>query len=637
MKKNLRIVSAAAAALIAVAPVAASAISNPAHAAVSAQSTDVPAPVTDGGDQGSSTEAQNMELTLKVLNAGSLKDGDSASSVKASLTSNYGTPLINGKTHIFKASDITYTDDKIGTIDDSKAVSTLQKGVAYVAVTENVTLSGLAKNGKYNISIPNDDSNVNNGNKVLITTDGTPAQADPYGSLAPDKGYNVVSKSFTVSDTTKKGAPYVQSKATTDNPTAKAVDSGSIDLDSDSYSVKAIKKAITDKYEPASTAGKNTTTNPDAATADWTDIDGDIKASLSAAGITVKADGTFDKPATTFPITLNLLASNGKTNTFTIVANPNPTKVDKTFPGMSYGSATADNVKFGTDNVLDSLTDADNKKFNYIPVNGTVDKDAIAAAFPTTVSGTDNTPLKPTVDISKVNTKVAGKYPVTVSATNADKKTTSYTFYLTVGEKGANYKTVQSGNDATIPVYQIDGNKVTTTKDTVKNGDQIATFGDPVTIGGKSYTRINSDNSDEYVETKYVDGSVKPEEKTSKKIMHNAYIYDKDHNRVGKKMLAAYTDVDVYGEATKDSKGNLVYKIGDNQYVMADNITGTERTLSHNSYVYATSKKRANNKDILAGTKVTTYGSPYTFKNGKSYYRVGGPAKQYIKVVNFAK
>ncbi len=119
--------------------------------------------------------------------------------------------------------------------------------------------------------------------------------------------------------------------------------------------------------------------------------------------------------------------------------------------------------------------------------------------------------------------------------------------------------------------------------------------------------------------------------------MHNAYIYDKDHNRVGKKMLAAYTDVDVYGEATKDSKGNLVYKIGDNQYVMADNITGTERTLSHNSYVYATSKKRANNKDIKAGTKVTTYGAPYTFKNGKSYYRVGGPAKQYIKVVNFAK
>ncbi|WP_279081733.1 SLAP domain-containing protein, partial [Lactobacillus apis] len=99
----------------------------------------------------------------------------------------------------------------------------------------------------------------------------------------------------------------------------------------------------------------------------------------------------------------------------------------------------------------------------------------------------------------------------------------------------------------------------------------------------------------------------------------------------------AYSTVEVIGAATKLADGSLVYQIGDNQYVMADNIDGTSRTLSHNAYVYKTSKKRANRKVLKAGSQVTTFGSPYTFKNGKAYYRVGGPAKQYVKVANFAK
>ncbi|MBC6369883.1 hypothetical protein ERK17_03255 [Lactobacillus kullabergensis] len=206
---------------------------------------------------------------------------------------------------------------------------------------------------------------------------------------------------------------------------------------------------------------------------------------------------------------------------------------------------------------------------------------------------------------------------------------------LTVGVKGATYKTVQSDGD--VPVYKIDGNNVTDSKTTVKNGDIIAVFGDPIKVGEKSYTRINSADSDLYVESKYVDGSFKPADKVKKTVMHNAYIYDKDHKRVGTNMLRAYSTVEVIGAATKLADGSLVYSIGDNQYVMADNIDGTSRTLSHNAYVYKTSKKRANRKVLKAGSKVTTFGSPYTFKNGKAYYRVGGPAKQYVKVANFAK
>ncbi|MCT6902075.1 MAG: SLAP domain-containing protein, partial [Lactobacillus sp.] len=234
----------------------------------------------------------------------------------------------------------------------------------------------------------------------------------------------------------------------------------------------------------------------------------------------------------------------------------------------------------------------------------------------------------------KVNTKLAGRYPVTVSATNAAGNTTSVTFFITVGESGATYLTVQADIDA-VPVYEITGNNVVTdTKTTVKNGDQLATFG-TVTVNGKSYTRINSAKSTKFVETKYVDGSLKPAAAVAKKVMHNAYIYDKDHKRVGTSVLAAYSTVNVYGTTTKLADGSLVYKIGDNQYVMADNIDGTARVLSHNAYVYKTSKKRADRRVLKKGATVVTYGSPYTFKNGKAYYRIGGPKKQYVKVANF--
>ncbi|MCO6530291.1 SLAP domain-containing protein, partial [Lactobacillus sp.] len=186
-----------------------------------------------------------------------------------------------------------------------------------------------------------------------------------------------------------------------------------------------------------------------------------------------------------------------------------------------------------------------------------------------------------------------------------------------------------------IPVYKIDGNTVTDSKTVVKNGDQIAIFGEPIKIGDKTYARINSADSDLYVESKYVDGSFKPADKVAKKVMHNAYIYDKDHKRVGTKTVAAYTNINVLGAVTKLADGTLAYQIDDNQYVLADNIDGTVRTLTHNAYVYKTSTKRADRRVLRKGAKVTTYGAPYTFKNGKAYYRIGGPAKQYVKVANF--
>ena len=595
MKKNLRIVSAAAAALLAVAPVAA--------AGVSTVFADTTIPVVGGTTTDGVTTAK---LELNVTNAASLVDGDVASKVAASLatpTLPTGANVIPGKASIYEA---TANADGTGTVAAStKAADKLEKGKSYVAKVP-VTISGLKANTDYTV----------NGKKE--TSDGT-------GVIS---GVQVQSKVFSVANTALKGAPYV---TFTQDSKEVIADSGSVDLDANSYTVSAVADKIdasrgkSGKYTVKTTAGND----PQAAKASFLNLEQDVRDGLKAAGVTVKADGSFDKPAAPFTFTAHLYATNGKTATFNVRVNSTATDGDDSFPQM-YFNGQKDALRGTT--TLDSVGDVN---FNYVPVNGVVDTKAIQNAFKTQVSKTDGTVMIPTVDASKVNTKVAGKYPVTVTATNADGKTTKVTFYLTVGVKGATYKTVQSDGDVT--VYKIDGNTVTDSKTTVKNGDQIAIFGDPIKVGEKTYSRINSADSDLYVESKFVDGSFKPADKVKKTVMHNAYIYDKDHKRVGTNMLRAYSTVEVIGAATKLADGSLVYSIGDNQYVMADNIDGTSRTLSHNAYVYKTSKKRANRKVLKAGSQVTTFGSPYTFKNGKAYYRVGGPAKQYVKVANFAK
>ena len=612
MKKNLRIVSAAAAALLAVAPVAATGVST-----VFAD-TNV---TVEGGTAQSTTNKATLKLSL--TNLASLAVNDPASKATASLstpTLPAGANVAVSKAQIYTAvADADANDPGKGKVGSGEAVKQLDNVSTTYYVAVKVTITGLSASTDYAIT----------ANGTTVT-----AKSDATGTIA---NFGVVSDGFTLNDTSKLGSPYLKENRVG----GKAVQNGSVNLGNGQYSVAAIVAAIRGKYAADVTDG-----SANRATASFTHLSQDVRDAVKAAGITTKADAneSFDKPAAPFSITVNLSATNGRTSTALITVDPNSTVADSTYPRISYyvkghtkvtvPSANGQDASTTIDSV-DDLVDALNNEFsfNYVPVNGVVDTASIKRAFTAQVSEANTTVLDTTVDVSKVNTKVAGRYPVTVSATNADGKTTKVTFMLTVGAKGATYKTVQSDGD--IPVYQIVGNNVTTTKDTIANGQTIAVFGDPIKVGDKSYTRINSDTSNQYVESKYVDGSFKPADKVKKTVMHNAYIYDKDHKRVGTNMLRAYSTVEVIGAATKLADGSLVYQIGDNKFVMADNIDGTSRTLTHNAYVYKTSKKRADGRVLKAGTKVTTYGSPYTFKNGKAYYRIGGPKKQYVKVANF--
>ena len=126
----------------------------------------------------------------------------------------------------------------------------------------------------------------------------------------------------------------------------------------------------------------------------------------------------------------------------------------------------------------------------------------------------------------------------------------------------------------------------------------------------------------------------------TKTVMHNAYFYDKNAKRVGTDKLTRYNSVTVSPKTTTIN-GKAYYEVVENgklsgKFINADNIDGTKRTLKHNAYVYKTSKKRANKVTLKKGTEVTTYGSAYTFKNGKQYYKIGNDTeKTYVKVVNF--
>ena len=126
----------------------------------------------------------------------------------------------------------------------------------------------------------------------------------------------------------------------------------------------------------------------------------------------------------------------------------------------------------------------------------------------------------------------------------------------------------------------------------------------------------------------------------SKRIMHNAYYYDKNAKRVGTDSVKRYASVSVLPNTTTIN-GKAYYQVVENgkavdKYINAANIDGTKRTLKHNAYVYASSKKRANKVVLKKGEVVTTYGASYTFKNGQKYYKIGDNTdKTYVKVANF--
>lgn len=421
-------------------------------------------------------------------------------------------------------------------------------------------------------------------------------------------------KSIAASDVTSSQTPYfVEGNQT--------VTSGSITLDK-ANTVDEIVNKIMAKYNVNVDSNTQVEWDKNALTQS-------VETGLKNATIAVN-NGSFAAPANSFDINVvfnygPLSAVKSITLPVTVHAYNAPADYSAN-PVVTYNGKKYDHTQ--------NIDLADNANFNYVKVNGTVDTAAIQKAFTAQVSSSDTNTLTVTVDASKVNTAVAGKYPVTVTATNPAGKSTVLTFQLTVGEKGATYRTVNTAS----PVYSINGNTVSQTSNNVAAGSSVATFGSPVTVNGVSYTRINGADANQFILTSAFDQTNNNNNSNSTTvasdvtIMHKAAAYNKNGKKT-KKTYATYENVSVETK-TVTIKGAKYYRIaGTNYYVKATNIDGTKRTLKRRSYIYKSAKRRANRKVLKKGSRVTTYGGAVKLSNGKSYYRIN--RGQYVRTSNF--
>ena len=116
----------------------------------------------------------------------------------------------------------------------------------------------------------------------------------------------------------------------------------------------------------------------------------------------------------------------------------------------------------------------------------------------------------------------------------------------------------------------------------------------------------------------------------NKTLMHDAYTYDVQGNRTTAALKTAGTVVTVAQEKVINGKKYL--QIGENEYVVASNIVGTKRVLTHNAYVYDTTGIRSDNSKLLRGTSVRTYGGRINI-GGKMYYPID--TNRFVKAANF--
>lgn len=199
---------------------------------------------------------------------------------------------------------------------------------------------------------------------------------------------------------------------------------------------------------------------------------------------------------------------------------------------------------------------------------------------------------------------------------------------FTVSKPGSTYNWPTDPSVAQAINSVSQGEKVTVTKTITFNDGSSRMYIDGKGWINGDYFDGNSSQSSEPV-TQAPKGAVK----TSKNLMHNAYVYDKDGNRVKGQTLRiddeGFKLIDTYG--TQKIKGKTYYRIGENEYVASGNIDGTLRFLKHNAYVY---NQYGNHNSVkkLKNTQIATYGNAVKI-NGKKYYRVG--IHQYVKRANF--
>ncbi|MBC6343028.1 hypothetical protein ERK18_08505, partial [Lactobacillus kimbladii] len=115
----------------------------------------------------------------------------------------------------------------------------------------------------------------------------------------------------------------------------------------------------------------------------------------------------------------------------------------------------------------------------------------------------------------------------------------------------------------------------------------------------------------------------------NKKVMHNAYLYDENGVRANGLVINAGSNVDVVSQKVINKK--LYYVLEDGLYIAAGNIDAKKLKLKHNAYVYSKYGNRLGKKVLKKRKSIKTYGNPVKIK-GKKYYTM--TTSKFVKKVN---
>ncbi|RMC61928.1 SLAP domain-containing protein [Lactobacillus sp. ESL0259] len=159
-------------------------------------------------------------------------------------------------------------------------------------------------------------------------------------------------------------------------------------------------------------------------------------------------------------------------------------------------------------------------------------------------------------------------------------------------------------------------------------GKAIPTYGNSVKIRGKKYFIIAKNRyvkvaniASQDVTLKQANAGVVAGDQShmfvTKKVMHNAYLYDQYGVRANGLIINAGSIVAVSAQKVIDSK--IYYVLEDGLYIAAGNIDAKKLKLKHNAYVYSKYGNRLGKKVLKKHQTVKTYGKPVKIK-GKKYY-----------------
>ena len=178
-----------------------------------------------------------------------------------------------------------------------------------------------------------------------------------------------------------------------------------------------------------------------------------------------------------------------------------------------------------------------------------------------------------------------------------------------------------------------------------KRGQLLNTFGGVVKIRGKRYFTIAKNryvkagnvklvtatgSVGEEVTAETINTAVQPVETTTKKLMHNAYLYDENGKRANKLIINLGSELETVAKKTIGSK--IYYALADGLFVDSGNIDAKRLKLEHNAYIYNRYGNRLGKKVLRKHKAVKTYGNPIKIGHKKFYVIANG---KYIKKANF--